>query len=71
MKELNLHGGAEVSEVHGTKKVNIHTATLRPATKPTDPCKHLNTQLTPAMPAFHVRIQYCCTELYFHSYKYI
>lgn len=28
MKELNLHGGMEVSEVHGTKKVNIHTAIM-------------------------------------------
>lgn len=52
------------------KKVNIHTATVRPATKFMDPCKHLNTQLPPAMPAVHVRIQYCCTEVHFHSHMY-
>lgn len=70
MKELNLHGGVEVLEVHGTKPVNVHTTTVRPATKSMDPHKHLNMQLSPATPAIYVHIQCCCTEVHFHSHKY-
>lgn len=70
MKKLNLHECAEVSEFHGTNKVNVHTATVRPGTKFMDPCKHLNMQLPPAMPAVDVHIQYCCTEVHFHSHMY-
>lgn len=51
MKELNLCGSVEVWEVHETRNVNVHAATMRPATKSTDLCKHLNTQLPPATPA--------------------
>lgn len=70
MKELNLHGGVEVSEVHGTKPVSVHKTTVRLATKSVDPYKHLNMQLPPAMPAVYEHIQCCCTEIHFHSRKY-